>query len=52
MGLAKTLFDQMKRNYSPETIKPSDSTSEDKEVKDDIDNTSAVEANSTALSEE
>lgn len=44
MGLAKTLFEQMKRNYSSETV----GLSKDKEA----DLTSAVEANSTALSDE
>lgn len=44
MGLAKTLFDQMKRNYSPEEIPLA------KDAKSD--DTSAVEAASTAIAEE
>lgn len=48
MGLAKTLYDQMKRNYSPESIKSVDDTKTEKAD----DTTSAVEAASTALAEE
>ena len=50
MGLAKTLFDQMKRNYSPESIKPAEKIEEATEQK--ADDTSAVEAASTALTED
>lgn len=54
MGLAKTLYEQMKRNYSTESIKPADidkvANSESTEEK--VDDTSAVEAVSSAMSEE
>lgn len=53
MGLAKTLYEQMKRNYSTESISPADI---DKEVNNSenqkVDDTSAVEAASTAISKE
>jgi len=44
MGLAKTLYDQMKRNYSPEVVKTADEKNPD--------DTSAVEAASTIMSED
>ncbi|MDO4188263.1 MAG: hypothetical protein Q4D29_04665 [Lachnospiraceae bacterium] len=50
MGLAKILFDQMKRNYSPDTIKPAENMQEVTDQK--TDDTSAVEAASTAVTED
>lgn len=53
MGLAKTLYDQMKRNYSPDSIQPSELNEQPKTEetgKEDI--SSAVEVASTALSED
>lgn len=47
MGLAKTLFDQMKRNYSVEQVPKADEAQDTK-----TDETSAVEAASTLMSEE
>lgn len=51
MGLAKTLYDQMKRNYSPDSIQPSELKAEPIKEQEEVDNTSAVEAASTVLSE-
>jgi len=48
LGLAQTLYEQMKRNYSPSVIPQADST-EGEEVSED--NTSAVEVVSTTLNE-
>ena len=50
MGLAKTLFDQMKRNYSPENIQKAPEAENSVEAKEDT--TSAVEVASSALAEE
>lgn len=53
MGLAKTLFDQMKRNYSPETIPTVDTAKNNsEETVKEPDNTSAIEAVSSAESED
>lgn len=54
-GLAKTLFEQMKRNYGYDSIKPSelDEINQGDAVSNkDVDNTSAIEATSTVMSEE
>ena len=56
MGLAKMLYEQMKRNYG-ESIMPADLDKLDKsesanQAPDKTDDTSAVEAASTALAEE
>lgn len=50
MGLAKTLYEQMKRNYSTDSIKPADNKQTENTSK--VDETSAVEAASTALTED
>lgn len=53
MGLAKTLYDQMKRNYSPDSIQPSELKEQSEpEVTGKEDTSSAVEAASTIVSED
>lgn len=49
-GLAKTLYEQMKRNYSPDPIKQADSAEEIPQNK--ADDTNAVEAASTSLAKD
>lgn len=51
-GLAQTLYEQMKRNYSPSVIPDAqESTEENSEVSSETDASSAVEAASTVLNE-
>lgn len=54
MGLAKTLYDQMKRNYSAEQVPKAEETSTQNAESGNAesDNTSAIEAASTLMSEE
>lgn len=53
MGLAKTLYDQMKRNYSPDSIQPSELKEQSAvEAAGKEDTSSAVEVASTVLSED
>lgn len=49
MGIAKTLYEQMKRNYSTDTIPASEV---ENIANSDADTTSAVEAASTAMADE
>jgi len=48
-GLAKTLYEQMKRNYSTDSVQPSEVLNNDNSQNTEADSTSAVEAASTAL---
>ena len=53
MGLAKILFEQMKRNYSTDKVKPANETNTENTDKTDIiDDTSATEAVMTAYAKE
>lgn len=54
LGLAKTLYEQMKRNYSPSIIPSADEKAEEisSESETEEDTTSAVDAMSTAVNEE
>ena len=49
LGLAKTLYEQMKRNYSTDSIMPSEVLNQDNSENKEADVTSAVEAASTAV---